>query len=249
MHNQDKALIAFCKFALGEGKIKGVSLGVSLGVKHFGMVECFWDKLSQKTQNNLLEVGELKSFAADELIYDEDDMYASLNIILSGEIQFSKTQPNGHIVKFSQNLVGSVFGHSTVFLDTPRLFKAVSLEPSKILRINRTQTQKMFARDTAFAMAIVQNFSEIVEHGLFTITDIVNPNPLSRVVKSLLERQKHSDPWIKTTQSQLGNESGLSRLQTHRALKELQERNIISLAYGRLKVENQSALESLALED
>jgi hypothetical protein len=87
-----------------------------------------------------------------------------------------------------------------------------------------------------------------IEKRLLTITDEVTPKPLNRVVSALLEMQNTGKSEIKVTQSQLGHESGVSRLQAHRALKELQTQKIISLAYRAINVEDQSALEDLAVK-
>jgi len=212
------------------------------------MTENFWSQLSQETQNSLLKLGQLTDYTAQQLIDEEDALQASLNIVLKGKIQFSKTQPNGRIVKFAQILVGNIFGHATVFLGRPRAFKAVAIEKSQILRVSKSQTLEMFNHNPEFAMAIVKNLALIIEKRLLTITDEVTPKPLNLVVSALLEMQNTGKSEIKVTQSQLGHESGVSRLQAHRALKELQTQKIISLAYRAINVEDQSALEDLAVK-
>ena len=92
---------------------------------------------------------------------------------------------------------------------------------------------------------IVRELSQSIETNLKRIMSRVEYSPQERLIKVLLENARKNTAIIRISQSSIAREVGLSRLKTHRMLKEMADIGILTLAYRQITIIDMKKLAKL----
>ena len=191
------------------------------------------------------KIGKFIRLKDGEPLYEEYSKSASICFVLSGAIQLEKTSRDGHRVSFGQVKAGQVFGQGSVFIDGMRIFNSCAAGETEILEISKEDTINLFTTNKEFALVIVRELSQAIEINLKRIMSRVEYSPQERLIKVLLENARKNRAIIRMSQSSIAREVGLSRLKTHRMLKEMADIGILTLAYRQITIIDMKKLAKL----
>lgn len=191
------------------------------------------------------KIGKFIRLKDGEPLYEEYSKSASICFVLSGAVQLEKTSRDGHKVSFGQVKAGQTFGHGSVFIDGMRIFDSCAVGETEILEISKEDTINLFTTNKEFGLVIVRELSKSVEINLKRIMSRVEYSPQKRLIKVLSEKARKNRAIIRMSQSSIAREAGLSRLKTHRMLKEMVDNGILTLSYRQITIIDMKKLAKL----
>jgi CRP/FNR family cyclic AMP-dependent transcriptional regulator len=166
-----------------------------------------------------------------ETVFEEGDSGDRLYVIQAGEVELSRTGESGQRV-IARLGAGDFFGELGVVLGKPCTSRAVAVSRTRVLELDRETLEAMCLAQPAIAIRMIRVLvSRLIEAErrlmALGVDDLLRP-----VVRGLV-RNAQPDPEnghrIPTTLRRLSDESGLSMLETHRALHQLFDRKLIRL--------------------
>lgn len=184
-----------------------------------------------------------RRFAAGDLVFDEGDPGEVLFIVLSGEVEITRSGPAGRrpVARFGP---GEFFGEMSVVLGGPRAVRAVAHSDCELLEIDGDTLQTMCLERPEIALRMIRRLAaRVIElEGRLAALGV---DDLLRPVVGVLVRsaQREGEQLrVSTTLRRLAADAGLSLSETHRALHQLIERKLVWLADDVLYVGELDAL-------
>jgi CRP/FNR family cyclic AMP-dependent transcriptional regulator len=172
-----------------------------------------------------------RTLAPGETVFDAGDAGDKLYIIQSGEIEIAREDADDQRV-VARLGPGDFFGELGVVLGRPCVTRAVAVRSTRLLELDRETLESMCLEQPAIAIRLLRVVvSRLIEAerrlAALGVDDLLRP-----VVRGLLRRAE-PDPErgirIPTTLRGLAEDAGLSMFQTHRALHQLIDRNLVRL--------------------
>jgi CRP-like cAMP-binding protein len=166
-----------------------------------------------------------------ETVFEEGDSGDRLYVIQSGEVELSRTGESGQRV-VARLGAGEFFGELGVVLGKPCTSRAVAVSRTRALELDRETLEAMCLDQPAIAIRMIRALVSRLIESERRLTAL-GVDDLTRSVVRRLVRNAQPDPEygnrISTTLRGLAEESGLSMLETHRALHQLFDRKVIRL--------------------
>jgi CRP/FNR family cyclic AMP-dependent transcriptional regulator len=166
-----------------------------------------------------------------ETVFEEGDSGEKLYVIQAGEIELSRTGESGHRV-VARLGPGDFFGELGVVLGKPCTSRAVAVSRTRVLALDRETLEGMCLAQPAIAIRMIRVLvSRLIEAerrlAALGVDDLLR-SVVRGLVRSAQPDEKHGNR-IPTTLRGLAEDSGLSMLETHRALHHLFDRKVIRL--------------------
>ena len=203
-------------------------------------------ELESRSQTRVAEKG--------RLLYLPGDRSDAVYFLASGRIKISRLSDNGK--EFILEIVepGSFFGETGVLDEEPRETMAEALEPSTFYVVPKVQFRSMLKRCPELLMKLAQLMGRRQKKLEKRLMDVVYKNAPQRLADLLLElSQNYGVPdsrgillRIKLSQSALGNLLGVSREIVNHTFSGLRRRGVITVAEGRVIIQDPEALAALA---
>ena len=203
-------------------------------------------ELESRSQTRIAEKRRLLSLPGDR----SDAVY----FLASGRIKISRLSDNGK--EFILEIVepGSFFGETGVLDEEPRETMAEALEPSTFYVVPEVRFRSMLKRRPELLMKLAQLMGRRQKKLEKRLMDVVYKNAPQRLADLLLElSQNYGVPdsrgillRIKLSQSALGNLLGVSREIVNHTFSGLRRRGVITVAEGRVIIQDPEALAALA---
>ncbi len=166
-----------------------------------------------------------------ETVFEEGDSGDRFYVIQAGEVELSRMGESGQRV-VARLGAGDFFGELGVVLGKPFTARAVAVSRTRVLELDRETLEAMCLAQPAIAIRMIRVLVSRLIEAERRLAALGVDDLLRSVVRGLV-RNAEPDPKhgnrIPTTLSALAEESGLSMLETHRALHQLFDRKVIRL--------------------
>lgn len=202
------------------------------------------DVVNADTAEQLRNIATLMRYQDGQTVHSRGDKKPGLSIVKSGAARVGTFGRDGRFLTLSVLGAGQCFGEMTLLANFPRTHDVIAVGQTALYQIPKNPFQDLFNGNPDLARALLR-VSLIRSHYLGELVDDMRRLPLAvRAAKFLLSMQgtaKAQDCLI-CRQSELAFALGGSRVTIGKALKEFEKRGFIKLGYGKITLEDASAL-------
>lgn len=180
----------------------------------------------------------IKSFAKNDIIFEEGNLPLNYFQIISGEIKMSNYNDDGR--EFIQGIFyeGQSFGEPPLFLNQKYPANAIAVENASIFILSKENFMKLLEENPKVSIKIIENLSQRLYYKSVMAAEISTHEPEHRVLKLIdhgiayFNFQKDSNGFlINFTRQQIGDLTGLRVETVIRTIKALEKK-------GELKIIN-----------
>jgi CRP-like cAMP-binding protein len=185
-----------------------------------------------------------RRFEDGEIIFDEGDEGVDLYVIQSGQVQVSR-RGSGRERVVAKLAPGEFFGEMSVVLGESRTARAVAVGPTELLELDGETLEAMCIERPEIAIRMIQRLAIRLisaERRLSALGLDELVGPLVRHLTSLSENVVENELRLTTTLRELAAGSALSMQETHQALHQLMDQQLIRLVGDELVAPDRSAL-------
>lgn len=187
-----------------------------------------------------------EALAKGSNVISEGDLANSLIVILSGLIKIYKTSPEGREQTLEILKPGDVVNAVSAFDGLPSTASAVTLTPTIIINIPRSNLELAFKNNPQLALNIAKVLSGRVRTLASLVEDLSFKNVTNRIAKILLQNAQEPGSGKTFTHQEMAAMAGTAREVVSRSLKTLEGRGIIRLDRHRVVITNREALKQIA---
>ena len=195
--------------------------------------------LSEELRNALIEAGQVRRFSDGQMIHIHGDDRAGLSIILDGRVRFGLYGEDGAYIQAGILSEGHCFGEATLFAGIPRAYDADALGETEIVMISKDRFDQFLDATPGFAKALLVSLTSRLYESLEFADDLRTLSREARVGRYLdraLYSARFENDTIPIRQIDLAYALGLSRVSIGKALGNLQDRGVIALGYGEIRI-------------
>jgi len=185
------------------------------------------------------------SYAPGDTVFDEGDPSDQLYVIQSGEVELTRETSTGQRV-VARLGAGDFFGELGVVLGERRTTRAVAVNATRLLALDRDTLESMCMAQPEIAIRMIRVLvSRLIEAerrlALLGVDDLLRP-----VVRALVRgaQPENGHMRIPTTLRALAESAGISMLEAHRALHQLFDRKLLRLSEDALIAPDLEALNA-----
>jgi CRP/FNR family transcriptional regulator, cyclic AMP receptor protein len=205
-----------------------------------------------------LSAGELARFAEDarersypkaSVILFEDDPGDSLFIVREGRVKVVLIGEDGREVILGMLGVGAHFGELSLIDSRPRSAHVIAMEDANLIVLRREDFRRRVEESPAVAWALMQELSRRLRRADEQIGSLVLLDVDGRIARLLLDAAAESG--TATIQRRLTHQTiaqmiGASRETVSRAMREFQDRGLITVVRRQITIADRAAVEKLA---
>ena len=188
--------------------------------------------------------GRFFSADAHDLILEFGQTDHDLLIILQGKTTLAYVQDGKTLPTAIYRSPGEVLHHAGMHLQVPNPFQIFAVDPAtRVVMISRDDVYNLISQDVAFAEYLFRDLSERFMTALGYLREQRQDPLIIRLAKRLLTITKHS-PAVQFTQAELAEILAVTRISISKAIKALEEQNLVQrVERSRISV-NREALET-----
>ena len=198
----------------------------------------------------LLAEGDLVHLNAGEWAQAEGDNRNGLSVVIDGLLHTYCTAPGDRNVMIWSAEPGSVLGHATRHGGGPRLVTAVCAEPSILLEISESALDRVAVNSPEIWRAIAAFTYEDLRNALRMAAEVIALRPRERIAARLLAICENGPfeafPVLKISQELRGEKMGVTRNTVNFHLSTFQQDGLITIGYGRIKLNDLGGLRAIA---
>ncbi|MEL7519558.1 MAG: Crp/Fnr family transcriptional regulator [Pseudomonadota bacterium] len=186
------------------------------------------------------------AFDDGQTIHSKGQDRPGLSIVLSGRVRFGAFSEEGAFVQTGLLGKGHCFGEVTLFSHKPRAYHADAFGQTRILQIGKSKVERLIADHPAIATALLATLTSRLYDALDFADDLRSLKLEARVAKQLWRfavSDEIGNDVIPIRQNDLAYALGLSRVSIGKALKVLQDLELIELGYGAITIVDRARLE------
>ena len=194
---------------------------------------------------SLLSNSRRAKFKDGQRIHSRGDRKPSLSIIESGTVRFSNLGRDGERITTATLLAGEAFGEFTLFTDMPRMHDADAAEDTIIAVIPQRRFETLLSTEPNLRKFIISFLAQRLLFSLELLEDERRLPLAMKLAKLLVRLTAHSTRLhtIATTQVELAEELGVSRVAMGTALKKLKSNGHVKVGYGQIEIVERELLE------
>jgi CRP-like cAMP-binding protein len=190
----------------------------------------------------------------DEIVYSTGDPPNGLFALISGEIRVIQTTAAGRSALLLIASPGVWFGEVAMIDGQPRSSDAIAVGEASVLQLSPPVFRRLIADNSqhyaAFAQLVCEQYRKAVEY-IVTTANLPLPVRLAQRLVGLAHAHGHKSGSsvvidLRLSQETLAETVGVSRQTLNRALKALEAKGMVSVAYSALTIQDAAALEALA---
>jgi CRP-like cAMP-binding protein len=205
-----------------------------------------------------LGAAELQRFAEDArergypkgtVILFEDEPGDSLFIVRGGQVKVVLVGEDGREVILGMLGVGSHFGELSLIDSRPRSAHVIAVEDSTLIVLRREDFRRRVEESPAVAWALMQELSRRLRRADEQIGSLVLLDVDGRIARLLLDAAGEGGTAIierRLTHQTIAQMIGASRETVSRAMREFQERKLITVVRRQISIADRAGLEALA---
>jgi CRP/FNR family cyclic AMP-dependent transcriptional regulator len=208
--------------------------------------------LGDEERATLLRVAVRRRFARNEVVFHEGDPGDSLHVVTRGIFIARSSSILGHSITVNVFGEGGVFGEGVLVTEGSRRSATISaLHPGETLMITRREFEALRARDPRVDRFLVSVLVERNRILTAQVVELLYCPAETRVYRRLLAFAELSGSdddsgWIHLGQSDLATLAGTTRPTTNRALRRAEDRGLVELARGGIRIADLGGLISAA---
>jgi CRP-like cAMP-binding protein len=200
---------------------------------------------------------ELGKFAEDarerpypkgSVILFEDDPGDSLFIVREGRVKVVLVGEDGREVILGMLGVGEHFGELSLIDSRPRSAHVIAVEDSSLIVLRREDFRRRVEESPAVAWALLQEMSRRLRRADEQIGSLVLLDVDGRIARLLLDAEKEGDGKQiprRLTHQTIAQMIGASRETVSRAMRDFQDRGLITVARRQIAIADRAGLEAL----
>jgi CRP/FNR family transcriptional regulator, cyclic AMP receptor protein len=209
------------------------------------------ESIGESERRDLLRLAVRRRFARGEIVFHEGDPGESLHIVTSGVFLARSSSTLGALIGVNIFGEGSVFGELALLSDEPqRSATVVALHEGTTLALARSHFEALRARNPRIDRFLVSVLAKRNRRLTTHLVELLFAPAELRVYRQLLAFSDMVGPspngWVRLRQSELAMLAGTTRSTTNRALRRAEERGLVELARGRVRIVDLSALRARA---
>jgi CRP/FNR family cyclic AMP-dependent transcriptional regulator len=209
-------------------------------------------ELDEDERTALLRVAVRRRFGRNEVVFHEGDPGDSLHLVRRGVFIARSASTLGHSITVNVFGPGGVFGEGVLVTDGSRRSATVSaLYPGETLMITRAEFESLRARDPRVDRFLVSVLAERNRILTAQVVELLYCPAETRVYRRLLAfAEMHGSDegggWIRLGQADLATLAGTTRPTTNRALRRAEDRGLVELARGGIRISDLPGLIAAA---
>ncbi len=205
------------------------------------------ESLSAADQRSLLARCRRRRFPRGGFVFHEGDPGESAHLIDSGTVAVRVTSPMGDVVTLDVLAAGDAFGEQALLGNlSTRSATVVALEPTETMSFTRAEFESLWDNhpDAARAVAAMldarlRSTGQALLDALYLPVETRVLRRLVRLADIYVDRPSRAIP---LTQDDLASMVGTTRQTVNRVLGQAQEEGLVTLARGRIVVDDPTAL-------
>lgn len=198
-------------------------------------------------RRRFLSLARRRRFARGEVVFHEGDPGNALHLVEKGHFAVRITTPLGDIATVRVHGPGGYFGELAVIAPAPRSATVAALDRGETLSLTDAAVAELRASSPAIDRVLLDALANEVRRLSGALVEALYVPVDKRVVRRLLDLDlafttTADATTIPITQEELAQLAGTTRPTANRVLRELEDRGIVTLARGKLVVEDRSGL-------
>jgi len=196
-----------------------------------------------------LTFGRCVEYQDNETIHSRGDLLAGLSIVYSGQVKVGNYGLDGHYQLTTILEKGETFGEFTLFANLPRTHNAEAINKTQVIQMSVSQYNAFINNYPAAERMLISSLANKLHQALEKLDDVLRLPTYVRLAKILFQlSQLQQTQTLKVKQNQCAQLLGVTVLSAHKALKKLQEEQIIRTAYGVIHIEKLDVLQEWLLQ-
>ena len=205
----------------------------------------WFSQRSEATRAKLGAIAKLRNFSKNELVYLAGDAPNGVFGLVSGSLNVSFPQADGH--DYTMHRAGRCFwvGDLALFSEGPRLVSVRAAEPTQMVQLPAKELARLVRDDPQlyadFYALTYENFRTAFQ----IIVNLAIVSTEKRVADRLLleaERRGDGEGWISLSQSELAKLVAISVPTLQRVLRRFASAGLVTSRYARIQVIDRAAL-------
>ncbi|MCC6225662.1 MAG: Crp/Fnr family transcriptional regulator [Microthrixaceae bacterium] len=207
-----------------------------------------FDRLPPEERTALRAAARRRRFAKGDTIFFEGDLGDSLHVIEKGHVAIRTSTPRGDIATLVVLVPGDSFGEQALLdSESRRTAAAVCLDAVETLSIGRRDFEHLRSRLPLVDRFLVEVLAAQVRRLSAMVLESLHLDADTRVFRRLASlAATYASADIVVTQEDLASMAGTTRPTVNKALRGAEERGMIELARGRIRVLDEAALRKRA---
>jgi CRP/FNR family transcriptional regulator, cyclic AMP receptor protein len=208
--------------------------------------------LSPESQDWFLLRGVVREYSAGQAVCKQGEKPDGLYAVLEGAVLLKSVQW-GHEFALSRMEPPTWFGEASVFDQRPRTHDAIAEERSICLYVNHDYIQEHMNESATFVRELGESLANKLRMLVIGLSEMAALPLGIRVARRLLSiaegygtRDEVAPRRIAIRQEQLASMLAVSRQTVNQALKDLEARGAVRLAYGEIEIVDVPALKAAA---
>ncbi len=190
-----------------------------------------------------------RNYAKGTVILFEDDPGDSLFIVRGGQVKVVLVGEDGREVILGMLGVGAHFGELSLIDSRPRSAHVIAVEDSQLIVLRREDFRRRVEESPAVAWALMQELSRRLRRADEQIGSLVLLDVDGRIARLLLNAAGEGGGARierRLTHQTIAQMIGASRETVSRAMREFQDRKLITVVRRQISIADRAGLESLA---
>ncbi len=201
-----------------------------------------FDGLSEQDLAVLEEHCTARQYPGNTILINEGDETDSMYVILSGEAKVFMSDDSGKEVTLNILSDGDYFGELALLDERPRSASVMTMRPSKLLVISKSEFRRCLSDHPEIATNIIRCLSQRVRSLTDSVKSLALMDVYGRVARALLElARKNEDGKLvvrqKLTHQDIASMVGASREMVSRIMKDLATGGYISVKNRQITIE------------
>ncbi|HSV51558.1 MAG TPA: Crp/Fnr family transcriptional regulator [Burkholderiaceae bacterium] len=213
-------------------------------VSRFLQAQPWYASLAMEVQDRIAQHAFTRSGKKGEVLLAAGAPVDGWYAVLSGLVKLQSPSVKGRFSVFLGVPSGEWFGEGSVLRTEPRRYDVIALRDSELLCLPRAEVEALRASDLAFNQALVAQMNLRLAQAMTIIEAGRLRNPEHRVAQYLSPLFWPGMRRVSLTQEELGHLAGLSRQTVNRVLRSLEQRGLVSLAFGGVAITDGEALSA-----
>jgi len=196
------------------------------------------DTLNSSLRKEMLEGVRAMRFPAGQVLFSAGQGCQGLPLVMGGRIKVQMTGVSGHSIVLYRLEADDICTLSIGCLMTGRAYKAEAVveEEAQALMIPRGVFERLMDQSVGFRLGIMESYGRRLDDLMLLVEEVAFRRMDQRLEEWLLVRAARGPVII--THQELAVELGTAREVVSRLLKELERRNMVRLARGKIEVTN-----------
>ena len=196
-----------------------------------------------------LDYGPCVEYKDNEIIHSRGDLIAGLSIVYSGQVRVGNYGLDGRYQLTAILEKGETFGEFTLYANLPRTHNAEAINKTQVIQLNVKQYNAFIAMYPQVEKMLLSSLASKLHQVLENLDDVLRLPNHTRLAKILFKLAKQQNTNIlKIKQNQCAELLGVTVLSAHKALKKLQNEQLITTAYGLIHLTDVDALQEWLLQ-